>query len=81
MGVVIIVYIYIYSNLFVHRVALEDEHILKTGLRHFPSPAATKVIETRRKIQESIEADPLSFVTVIYEKVVSEMRNEIRLTG
>ena len=52
---------------------------MKNGDRHCPSPAATKLTETRSKIKETIEADPLSFVTVIYEKIVSEMHNEIRL--
>ena len=54
---------------------------MKNVLWHCPSPTATKVTITRRKIKESIEADQLSFVTVIYEKIVSEMRNEIRLIG
>ena len=39
------------------------------------------MIETRRKIKENIEKEPLGFVTAIYERTVSEIRAEIRSTG
>ena len=68
--------------MFIYRVPTEEDHVLKSsGSRHYPCQAAAHVIEARQKIREAIESEPLSFVTVIYEKCVAEMLSSIRLSG
>ncbi len=70
--------------MFIYRVPTEEDHVLKSSglrVRHYPCQAAAHVIEARQKIREAIESEPLSFVTVIYEKCVAEMLSSIRLSG
>ena len=54
---------------------------MSDGRLHLPSPAESKVTETKFAIREAIESDPLSFITQVYEACVATTLNSIRTSG